>query len=178
MPFVVGAGPGAESSGPGYFGDLRDVVVGQGREILLEKRLGERLFVTQRALVGVEFFLVVGPPDFGRRRPWSIEVKVTLDSGRAPVDVRRANALGASNWNRAQFVQWRKMCSPHIAETAEELGCTRQTFSRLLNGRTGISPTMALALERIGWSNAGFWVRRQAQYDLAQERIRQNQSVA
>ena len=63
-----------------YFGDLRDVVVGQGREILLEKRLGERLFVTQRALVGIEFFLVVGPPDFGRRRPWSIEVKVTLDS--------------------------------------------------------------------------------------------------
>ena len=28
---------------------------------------------------------------------------------------------------------------------------------------------MALALERIGWSNAEFWTRRQAQYDLAQE---------
>ena len=65
-----------------YFGDLRDVVVGHGREILLGKRLDERLFVTQRTLVGVEFFLVVGPPDFGRRKPWSIEVKVTLDSGR------------------------------------------------------------------------------------------------
>ena len=65
-----------------------------------------------------------------------------------------------------------------VTETAEELGCTRQTFSRLLNRRAGISPTMALALERIGWSNTAFWVRRQAQYDLAQERIRQNQSVA
>ena len=32
---------------------------------------------------------------------------------------------------------------------------------------------MALALERVGWSNAAFWARRQAQYDLAQERIRQ-----
>ena len=31
---------------------------------------------------------------------------------------------------------------------------------------------MALALERIGWSNAAFWVRRKALYDLAQERIR------
>ena len=60
-----------------------------------------------------------------------------------------------------------------VTDAAEKLGCTRQTFSRLLNGRTGISPAMALALERIGWSNAAFWVRRQAQYDLTQERLRQ-----
>ena len=65
-----------------------------------------------------------------------------------------------------------------VTETAAKLGCTRQTFSRLLNGRTGISPVMALALERIGWSNAAFWMRRQAQYDLAQERLRQEQAVA
>ena len=45
-------------------------------------------------------------------------------------------------------------------------------MSRLINGRCGISPAMALALERIGWSNAEFWMRRQAQYDLAQERRR------
>ena len=36
---------------------------------------------------------------------------------------------------------------------------------------------MALALERLGWINASFRVRRQAQYDLAQERIRQEQAV-
>ena len=65
-----------------------------------------------------------------------------------------------------------------VTETAARLGCTRQTFSRVLNGRTGISPAMALSLERIGWSNAAFWVRRQAQYDLAQERIRQELAVA
>ena len=65
-----------------------------------------------------------------------------------------------------------------VTEAAAKLGCTRQTFSRVLNGRTGISPAMALALERIGWSNAAFWVRRQAQYDLARERIRQERSVA
>ena len=46
-----------------------------------------------------------------------------------------------------------------VTVTAEKLGCTRQTFSRLLNGRTGVSPAMALALERIGWSNAAFWIR-------------------
>ena len=67
-----------------------------------------------------------------------------------------------------------------VTETAAKLGCTRQTFSRLLNGRTGVSPAMALALalERIGWSNAAFWVRRQAQYDLAQERLRQERAAA
>lgn len=65
-----------------------------------------------------------------------------------------------------------------VTEAATRLGCTRQTFSRVLNGKTGISPAMALALERIGWSNAAFWVRRQAQYDLARERIRQERAVA
>ena len=30
-----------------------------------------------------------------------------------------------------------------------------------------MSPAMALALERIGWSNADFRMRRQANYDLA-----------
>ena len=65
-----------------------------------------------------------------------------------------------------------------VTETAAKLGCTRQTFSRLLNGRTGISPAMALALERIGWSNAAFWMRRQAHYDLAQERLRRDRAVA
>ena len=65
-----------------------------------------------------------------------------------------------------------------VTEAAAKLGCTRQTFSRLLNGRTGVSPAMALALERIGWSNAAFWVRRQAHYELAQERLRQEKSAA
>ena len=47
--------------------------------------------------------------------------------------------------------------------------CTRQTFSRRLNGRTGISPAMLLALERIGRSNAAVWgARRQVLYDLVQ----------
>ena len=49
-------------------------------------------------------------------------------------------------------------------------GCTRQALSRLLNGKAGISPVMALALEGIGWSNASFWMRLQASYELAQAR--------
>ncbi len=60
-----------------------------------------------------------------------------------------------------------------VTEAAARLGCTRQAFSRLLNGKAGISPAMALALERLGWSTASFWVRLQATYELAQERRRQ-----
>ncbi len=54
-----------------------------------------------------------------------------------------------------------------VSEFATNLGVSRNTASRLLNGRCGISPAVALALERIGWSDADFWMRRQANYDLA-----------
>ena len=60
-----------------------------------------------------------------------------------------------------------------VTEAASRLGCTRQALSRLLNGKAGMSPAMALALERLGWSNASFWMRLQATYAMAQERRRQ-----
>lgn len=60
-----------------------------------------------------------------------------------------------------------------VTEAAARLGCTRQSLSRLLNGKAGISPAMALALERLGWSNASYWMRLQAAYELAQERRKQ-----
>lgn len=62
---------------------------------------------------------------------------------------------------------------PHglsVTEAAKVLGVARQTFSRVLNGHAAISPSMALRLENAGWSNAEFWMRRQASYDLAQAR--------
>ena len=57
-----------------------------------------------------------------------------------------------------------------VTEFADRLGISESEVSGLLNGERGISPAMALALERIGWSNADFWMRLQAYYDLAQER--------
>ena len=56
-------------------------------------------------------------------------------------------------------------------KAAPRLGCTRQALFRLLNGKAGISPAIALALERIGWSNASFRMRLQASYELAQARL-------
>ena len=57
-----------------------------------------------------------------------------------------------------------------VTECAARLGVTRNNLSRLLNGRIGISARVALGLEALGWSNAEFWMRLQANYDLAQER--------
>ena len=60
-----------------------------------------------------------------------------------------------------------------VAQCAECLGVTRNTLSRLLNGNAGLSPTMALALERIEWSDAEHWVRIQGSFNLAQARLRE-----
>ena len=57
-----------------------------------------------------------------------------------------------------------------VQEFADKLEINVDTVSLLLQGRCGISAEMALALERIGWSDADFWMRRQANYDLAQAR--------
>ena len=58
----------------------------------------------------------------------------------------------------------------NVTETAARLGCERGTLSRLLNGRAGASPNIALSLEDIGWGTAEHWVRMQASYELAQAR--------
>lgn len=57
-----------------------------------------------------------------------------------------------------------------VQEFADRLEINADAVSMLLQGRCGISAEMALALERIGWSDANFWMRRQANYDLAQDR--------
>ncbi|MDE0335744.1 MAG: HigA family addiction module antitoxin [Defluviicoccus sp.] len=58
----------------------------------------------------------------------------------------------------------------NVTEAATVLGVARHTLSRVLNGHAAISPEMAIRLEKAGWSNAEFWLRRQTAYDLAQAR--------
>ena len=62
----------------------------------------------------------------------------------------------------------------NITEGAKVLGVTRNTLSRVINGQNGISPDMAIRLEKAGWSNADHWLRLQTAYDLAQARKHQN----
>ncbi len=57
-----------------------------------------------------------------------------------------------------------------VTEAAEQLGVTRSTLSRVLNGRSAISPEMALRLENwLGVEHGGradVWIARQGAYDL------------
>lgn len=59
-----------------------------------------------------------------------------------------------------------------VTDAAGQLGVTRVALSRLLNGRAGVSPEMALRLERwLGMENGGraaVWLGMQAAYDLWQ----------
>src|SRR5215831_19331086 len=57
-----------------------------------------------------------------------------------------------------------------VTDGARVLGIARHTLSRVLNGHAGISPEMAIRLEKAGWSKADHWMRLQTTYDLAQAR--------
>ena len=61
-----------------------------------------------------------------------------------------------------------------VTEGAKVLDVTRHTLSRVINGQSGISPEMAIRLEKAGWSNADHWLRLQAAYELAQARKHQH----
>jgi len=59
-----------------------------------------------------------------------------------------------------------------VAAAAEGLGVSRKALSTLLNGRAGVSPDMAIRLEKAGWSRAEAWLKMQLAHDLwhAQQR--------
>lgn len=57
-----------------------------------------------------------------------------------------------------------------ITDAAAALGVTRTTLSELVNRKRGISPEMAVRLEKVFGGSAESWLVQQAQYDLAQVR--------
>ncbi len=59
-----------------------------------------------------------------------------------------------------------------VAEAAEGLGVSRQQLYRVVKGQHGITPEMAVRLEKAFGGSADFWLRMQMSFDLAQ--VRQN----
>lgn len=53
-----------------------------------------------------------------------------------------------------------------VIEAAERLAMSRVALSRVLNGKAGISPDLAIRLEMAGVSTASFWMGLQSNYDL------------
>ena len=55
-----------------------------------------------------------------------------------------------------------------VAEAAQKLGVDYEELSDIVNGRIGISPEMAIRLDKAFGGSAITWYRMQAAYDLAQ----------
>jgi addiction module HigA family antidote len=62
-----------------------------------------------------------------------------------------------------------------IAEAAKGLGVTRQQLYNVINGKSGITPEMAVRLEKGVGGTAAAWLGMQAAFDLAQVRKRERE---
>lgn len=65
-----------------------------------------------------------------------------------------------------------------ISEAAKRLGVTRQALSALINGRAGVSASMAVRLEAALGTSAEMWLDMQTAFDLWQERKKKAPKVA
>ena len=57
-----------------------------------------------------------------------------------------------------------------VAQGSKILGVTRQALNNVINGKSGISPEMAIRLSKAFGSTPETWLRMQLAYDLAQAR--------
>jgi len=59
-----------------------------------------------------------------------------------------------------------------VVAAAKALGIPRQQLHSVIAGRAGVTPEMAVRLEKALGSTADIWLRMQMSYDLAQIRAR------
>jgi addiction module HigA family antidote len=62
-----------------------------------------------------------------------------------------------------------------VTAAAEALGITRAALSAFLNGRSSLSPEMALRIEKAFGVNMDTLMRMQGSYDIAQARKRESE---
>ena len=55
-----------------------------------------------------------------------------------------------------------------VTQAARSLGVTRQTLNNVVNGKSGVSPEMAIRLSKAFGSSPEVWLGLQMEYDLAQ----------
>lgn len=61
-----------------------------------------------------------------------------------------------------------------VTAGAKALGVSRQALNNLVNGKAGVTPEMAIRLEKAFGGTADAWLRMQMNYDLAQALKEQN----
>ena len=80
-----------------------------------------------------------------------------------PISARTSESLYPGEVIRRQCLE---PLGLSVTEAAKGLGVSRNTLSMLLNGRLGMSPTMAIRLSRGFGGSPESWLQQQAQYDL------------
>ena len=60
-----------------------------------------------------------------------------------------------------------------VAEAAKAMKITRRQLHNVVQGRSAVTPQMALRFEKASGGGADMWLRMQAAYDLAQARKQQ-----
>ena len=65
----------------------------------------------------------------------------------------------------------------NVTEAAKRLGVSRKQLSDIVNCHVGISPEMAIRLDKAFGGGAEIWLRLQAAYDLAQAMKRADRIV-
>jgi len=72
----------------------------------------------------------------------------------------------------------RDVCTEHlglsVTDAAKGLGVTRVTLSRLLNGKAGVSPEMAIRLSKAFGRSPEAWLKHQMLYDLWQAKQKED----
>ena len=66
--------------------------------------------------------------------------------------------------------EWIRGNGKTIAETADLLCASTSQLNRVLAGKVRLSATLAVRLERQGWSTVEVWSRMQAAWEVAQAR--------
>jgi len=61
-----------------------------------------------------------------------------------------------------------------VTQGARALGVTRQALNNLVNGKSGISPDMAIRLSKAFGASPETWLKMQLDYDLAQARLHED----
>jgi addiction module HigA family antidote len=76
-------------------------------------------------------------------------------------------------WAKTNPLRYRNDClQPSgltVTEGAKALGVTRQALNNLVNGKSGISPEMAIRLSKTFGSSPETWLKMQLVYDLAKD---------
>jgi addiction module HigA family antidote len=83
-------------------------------------------------------------------------------------------AVHPGAWLRQEIVE---PAGLNVTQLADHMGVARQSMSKLLNGRQGLSADMAIRFEKAFGLRAETLMRMQAAYELAEARAHEDEIV-